>query len=500
MRYALISDLHSNRQALKAVLLDIRSNQIDEIICLGDIIGYGPCPAETLELAYSNVHHFILGNHDAVIAGFISPDNFNDSAKRLIEWTNSRLDSKAAEFFKNNPLLLTGENFRCTHGEFDDPGRFGYIIEDEEAVDSFNSCTEQLLFAGHSHVPGLFVVGSGSPHWLTPQDFGTEEGKRYIVNVGSVGQPRDEGIRATYCIFDEEVRDVTYRQIPFDIDGYREDMSKNSLPTETTYFLNIADDMPQSNLRDLIDFSQLTQEDAVKIDNEEVDLREQVNKLKASRRNLTIMLLVLIITTISLLLLLFSGVFTKSVPKKAEFIVNSLFTELPPPLRALTPEKELVSMPLKTGAIDEENQPNSWTLTLTDPEKQKVSVEEILEKGEKVKVFKVSSDKPETISLTYLPVPAKKGMRFTGLAYFNPINRKNGFVEILLKQKFSDGTEKILLNKEPINFSEVENEWIRTPLTIPSKKPIAMDGNLYFVIRCQFAGEILIKKCSLKRK
>ena len=499
MRYALISDLHSNRQALKAVLLDIQSSQIDEIICLGDIIGYGPCPAETLELAYSNIHHFILGNHDAVIAGFISPDNFNDNAKRLIEWTNSRLDSKAADFFRNNPLLLTGENFRCTHGEFDDPGRFGYIIEDEEAVDSFNACSEQLLFAGHSHVPGLFVVGSGSPHWLTPQDFGTEDEKRYIVNVGSVGQPRDEGIRATYCIFDEEVSDVTYRQIPFDIDGYREDMSKNSLPTETTYFLNIADDMPQSNLRDLIDFSQLTQEDAVKIDNEEVDLREQVNKLKASRRNLTIILLLLLITTISLLLLIFSGVFTKSVPDKNEFIVNSLFTELPPPLRALTLEKELISMPLKTGKIDEENQQNSWTLTLNDTNSQSVGVEELKpEKDAAFPIFRLESAKLDPFSLTYLPVPVKKGMRFSASAQFKPVKINSGFIEILLMQKFKDGTQKVLLKREPKNLSP--DKWTRTSVTVSGNDPISQDGDLYFVIRGQFTGEILIRKCSLKRK
>ena len=500
MRYALISDIHSNRQALKAVLLDIHSNQIDEIICLGDIIGYGPCPAETLELAYANIHHFILGNHDAVIAGFISPDNFNDNAKRLIEWTNSRLDSKAAGFFKNNPLLLTGENFRCTHGEFDDPGRFGYIIEGEEAVDSFNSCTDQLLFAGHSHVPGLFVVGSGSPHWLSPQDFGTEEEKRYIVNVGSVGQPRDEGIRATYCIFDEEVRDVTYRQIPFDIDGYREDMSKNSLPTETTYFLNIADDMPQSNLRDLIDFSQLTQEDAVKTDHEEVDLGAQVNKLKASRRNLGIILVTLLITTISLLFLIFSGVLTKSVTTEKEFVIHSLLSEISPSLRAMRPDQELILMPTPEGKITNASPLERWTVTRSDEKTQEIVAEEIKpEKDASFPIFQLKSAKLDPFSLTYLPVPVKKGMRFSASAQFKPVKINSGFIEILLMQKFHDGTKKILLKREPKNLSN-PNKWTPTSITISTQDPISKDGDLYFIIRGQFTGEILLRKCSMKRK
>lgn len=500
MRYAIISDIHSNIQALKAVLLDIHSNNIDEIICLGDVIGYGPAPAETLELAYANIHHFIMGNHDAVVAGLIAPDNFNDQAKKLIQWTCSRLDKKASGFFRNNPLLLTGDNFRCTHGEFEDPGRFGYIIEKEDAVASFNSCEEQLLFAGHSHVPGLFVVGSRDPHWLYPQNFGAEEGKKYIVNVGSIGQPRDGDIRASYCIFDDEIRDVIFRQIPFDVDGYREDMLKNSLPTETTYFLNIADDMPKSNIRNLIDFSQLTEADSVKTDNKEVDLREQVKKLKTSKRNLTITLIGLTIVTIILLFLIFSGIFTKEIPSDKQFIVNSLSTMISPSLNSLPVGKELITMPRQKGPITKDNPLDYWTMTLTDPESQNISVEEIESgKESEFQVFNLKSDILDPMMIAYLPVPAEKGMRFTASAQFKPLQLKSGFVEIMLIQKFKDGTEKILVKREPKNLSETDR-WTPTSITISSNSPIAREGELYFIVKGQFKGEILLRKCSMKRK
>jgi predicted phosphodiesterase len=500
MRYAIISDLHANRQALKAVLVDIRSNGIDEIICLGDVIGYGPCPVETLELAYANIHHFIMGNHDAVVAGLIAPDKFNDRARELIDWTCSQLDKKASDFFYNNPLLLTGENFRCTHGEFENPGRFGYILDNRAAIKAFSACPEQLLFAGHSHMPGLFVVGSAAPHWLYPQDFGLEEGKRYIVNVGSVGQPRNGDIRASYCIYDDEKRDVLFRQIPFDIDGYRKDMNKQSLPVETSYFLAIADDMPQASLRDLIDFSQLKEEDRVKTDNEEIDLREQVTKLKASKRNLTIILIGLLITTIALVSMIFSGVFTKSVPNKKTFKVEALRTQISPSLQALIPGVELISMPENTGKFDEQNQQKNWSLELSDKKVQSVSIEEMeTDKAEPFPVFRLKSSKLAPLLIKYLPIYAKKGMRFSASAQFKPVSIEGGFIEIMLIQKYENGTEKVLLKREPKNLA-LAKKWTHTSITISSKDAISKDGQIYYVVKGQFSGEILLRKCSMNRK
>jgi diadenosine tetraphosphatase ApaH/serine/threonine PP2A family protein phosphatase len=265
MRYAIISDIHANRQALKAVLTDARGIGVDRIIALGDLVGYGPCPAAALETVHGTVHNFVLGNHDAVCSGQLSAEYFNDAARQVIEWTRGVVDRKAAAFFQALPLVLAGDGCRFTHGNFTDPGRFGYIFDAEEALANFQATSEQLLFAGHSHLPGLFVVGeSGRPHWLAPQDFMVEEGKRYIVNVGSVGQPRDRDIRASYCIFEPRKGVVRFRKVPFDLDAYREDVKRAGIAATASYFLALEAGQPARPLREIVDFRPVSAADSVK--------------------------------------------------------------------------------------------------------------------------------------------------------------------------------------------------------------------------------------------
>ncbi len=128
MRYAIISDVHANLQAWDAVFTDIRSNDIDQIICLGDIVGYGPSPAQVLEQAYAHVHHFVLGNHDAVLAERLGADCFNERARALIEWTRRRLDARASRFLGQLPYVLEGKSFRCAHASPAAPAQFGYVL------------------------------------------------------------------------------------------------------------------------------------------------------------------------------------------------------------------------------------------------------------------------------------------------------------------------------------------------------------------------------------
>ena len=222
VRYAIVSDIHANRQAWDVVLLDIRSSRVDSVICLGDIIGYGPAPAGVLESVYTNVDHFILGNHEAVICGKLDASLFNANARKLIAWTRGRLDRKAVDFFRTLPLSLDGGGFRCAHSDFGEPAAFHYVIDAEDALPSWATVDDRLLFVGHTHDTSLHLLGnSGSPHRVPPQDFVIEDGKRYLVNVGSVGQPRDGDARASYCIYDDEAQSVYFRRIPFDLDAYR---------------------------------------------------------------------------------------------------------------------------------------------------------------------------------------------------------------------------------------------------------------------------------------
>ena len=222
MRTAILSDVHANLQALNVVLTDIFSVGVDRIISLGDLVGYGPQPAEVLEVAYARLGHFVLGNHDAVIAGRMDPGVFNPAARAMIDWTASRVAGKARAFLATQPYILTGTAFRCSHGNPASPATFAYLLEAADASAAWSAAPEPCLFVGHSHVPGLYVLGpSGTPHWLAPQDFAFEEQKRYIVNVGAVGEPRDGDVRASYCIFDEERREVFFRRVAFDLEAYR---------------------------------------------------------------------------------------------------------------------------------------------------------------------------------------------------------------------------------------------------------------------------------------
>lgn len=259
MRLAILSDIHSNLRAWNAVLADVATQRVDRILCLGDLVGYGPSPVEVLESAYRHVHSFVMGNHDAVVAGKMSPDVFNDRARRLVLWTRDRIGRRGADFLGRLPLTLAGRGYRCAHASFVHPAAFGYILGPEDAAASWAATAEQILFIGHTHEPKLFVLGhSGTPHALDPQDFMAEEGKRYIVNVGSVGLPRDADGRASYVLFDEDTRAVYYRRVPFDMDAFRADVERAALDPADVPLLRHDPRQRLALLREAPDFSPAT--------------------------------------------------------------------------------------------------------------------------------------------------------------------------------------------------------------------------------------------------
>lgn len=256
MRYAIVSDIHANLQAWNAVLIDIRSRNIDRILCLGDIIGYGPSPTETLRSVYTNVHDFVLGNHDAVFCGKLDGNLFNDHARRLLEWTAKRLNRQAVNFFRGLPLSLAGPGFRCAHGDFAAPAQFDYIIEPSDALRSWGTVPDPVLFVGHTHRPGIFVVGaSGTPHLLPPQDFVIEPGKRFLVNAGSVGQSRDGDVRACYLVYDDREQAVFWHRIPFDLDAFRVALDQAGLDENDAAFLTQDPRLRNRPLREQLGFN-----------------------------------------------------------------------------------------------------------------------------------------------------------------------------------------------------------------------------------------------------
>ncbi|MFA7174138.1 MAG: metallophosphoesterase family protein [Kiritimatiellia bacterium] len=226
MRYAFISDIHANLTALQSVLNDISRLKVDKIICLGDTAGYGPQPAETLELIYQVAEVHLLGNHDAAICGKLNPVIFSDSARKAVLKHREMISSQALQWLETLHLTFKGPGFQCAHGDFSKPGAFNYIISEADTLPSWDATQEQLLFVGHTHLAAIHVIGaSGLPHYLPPCDFILEKGKRYIINPGTVGYPRSGTFESTYCIYDSVEKSVVFYRLPFDYIAYNRSLA-----------------------------------------------------------------------------------------------------------------------------------------------------------------------------------------------------------------------------------------------------------------------------------
>ncbi len=230
-RTAIISDIHANLEAFEAVLADIERQKISEIVCLGDIVGYGPDPSACIDLVQQRCRLVIRGNHDdATIHG---PMGFNELARRAIVWTRKALRPRMLRpasrqrwtFLETLPLQIEWEGFLLVHGSPRDPTS-EYLMERDVILGNESVFTENfekfetVCFVGHTHMPGVFFQESGRTAWRAQKSFGAAfkyDGLKMIINVGSVGQPRDRDPRACYLTVDSEERVFRYRRVSYDI-------------------------------------------------------------------------------------------------------------------------------------------------------------------------------------------------------------------------------------------------------------------------------------------
>ncbi len=226
VRQALISDIHGNLEALHAVLADIATQSVDEILCLGDIVGYGPNPCECLDLVMKRAKLTIMGNHDQ--ASLFDPEGFNPVALRAIYWTRDRLDigvtsvvNRRWDYLSELPKLFQQDKFMFVHGSPRDPTNeyvFPDLIYNKEKIESIFQRVQQYCFQGHTHMPGVFTpdlefIKPSQCDMLFP--LGKE---KLMVNVGSVGQPRDEDNRACYVILDHDAKKLYFRRVPYEFE------------------------------------------------------------------------------------------------------------------------------------------------------------------------------------------------------------------------------------------------------------------------------------------
>ena len=242
MRYAIFSDVHANRQAWEAVREDIVLQGADTLVCLGDVVGYGPRPLEVLSAVRAVTSNFVLGNHDAAACGRLDPSIFNERARLVIEWTREQLDQESLNFLLQVPLQMDGQELQFVHAEMREPGEFGYVDGIGPAELNLQAMTASLGFIGHTHLPLAYAMPrrGGPVKQLPPRDFTVERGQRYIVNVGSVGEPRTTDVRASYVIYDDVARTVSFRRVAFDVEGYKADLAESGLGI-LPYFVQVVD-------------------------------------------------------------------------------------------------------------------------------------------------------------------------------------------------------------------------------------------------------------------
>ena len=222
MRIAVISDIHANLQALEKSLELIKQNTVDEIICLGDIVGYGANPNECLSLIRETTPHILLGNHDEASVDVSKTEFFNPFARIAAEWTHEELTPENELFIKSLPYSLGRHGLLFVHSSPYEPEEWHYIINAEDAQMNFSFFSEPVCFVGHSHVPGLFC----DDIWVTefvPQ-------KRFLLNVGSIGQPRDNDWRLSFGIIDTEVWSYNNIRAEYDVQTASDKIRKAGLP------------------------------------------------------------------------------------------------------------------------------------------------------------------------------------------------------------------------------------------------------------------------------
>lgn len=227
--YAIFSDIHGNLEALNAVLNDARAKGVTHYTCLGDVVGYNANPAECLEQIQKLNCISVSGNHDYFCSFDADLTGFHPVVTDAINWSRQQLTVEQQQFLADLKLVERVENFTTVHSTLDMPEMWGYVVEELEAEASFNYQATTACFCGHTHIPMVFEKGrtiiSGSYSILK-----TNPGQKYLINVGSIGQPRDGDSRSSYAIYNLETKEVELRRVSYDIAATQAKIRKAGLP------------------------------------------------------------------------------------------------------------------------------------------------------------------------------------------------------------------------------------------------------------------------------
>ncbi len=229
MRLAVISDIHANLEALEAVLDDARESRCTDFVCLGDVVGYNANPQECVARVRELDCPVLKGNHDEQAALAESSREFNELAEQAINWTRQHLDETDKQWLRSLPFQHQVQDFTIVHATLDRPEQWGYVFNSLDAAASFAYQHTRICFFGHTHV-ALAFIRDETVQRVRVDHVSIDMTKKYLINGGSVGQPRDGDWRAAYCIYDMEKNVVEQRRVKYDLETTQKKILEAGLP------------------------------------------------------------------------------------------------------------------------------------------------------------------------------------------------------------------------------------------------------------------------------
>jgi predicted phosphodiesterase len=229
MKYAIISDIHANLEAFQVVLEDAQNQKVTHYACIGDVVGYNANPKECLDIVCKMNMPCVKGNHDEYCSTDDPLEGFNPAAAEAVHWTRRQLSDKERQWLCDLKYTKLVANFTLVHATLDAPERWGYVFDKLAAAASFPYQNTQVCFFGHTHVPVAFmrdtVVRGG-----TYSKFKIDPAKKYFINVGAVGQPRDNNPKAAYVVYDMNEGTIELRRLEYDIAAAQKKILDAGLP------------------------------------------------------------------------------------------------------------------------------------------------------------------------------------------------------------------------------------------------------------------------------
>lgn len=234
MKYGIFSDVHGNLEAFEAVLEAFHQENVESYIFLGDIVGYGAEPKKCIQILKDLIDKSncicVAGNHDYAACGLTETENFVHYAKEAISWTKDQLEESDKEFLAQMKLVHQEEDFTIVHANLVAPEKWHYIFDIDDAYPNFKLLQKQICFIAHSHKPVIFVKRE-SVDWFVEEKIEIQKDAKYIINVGSVGQPRDENPKSSFAIYDTDAGLLEIRRCDYDIKMAQKKIVEAGLPS-----------------------------------------------------------------------------------------------------------------------------------------------------------------------------------------------------------------------------------------------------------------------------